>query len=99
MDKDVREAKKVSASFKKNPRARVLYQKRMFGEEKVDTELEFLVCQTVLKDGYDFLRIFQSQDIKIHLLYEAFTSLLRDVLLDICEPEGLRTSKKAIGRL
>ena len=67
----------------------------MFGEEKVDTELEFLVCQDVLKNGYDFSRIFQSQDIKIHLLYEAFTSLLRGVLLDICEGEGLRTSKKS----
>ena len=65
----------------------------MFLEEKVDTELDFLVCQNVLKNGYDFLRIFQSKDIKIHLLYEAFTSLLRDVLVDICEPAGLRNSK------
>ena len=54
------------------------------------------MCQTVLKDGYDFLRIFQSQDIKIHLLYEAFTSLLRDVLLDICEGKGLKTTTKKL---
>ena len=59
----------------------------------MDTELDFLVCQNVLKDGYHFLRIFQSKDIKIHLLYEAFYSLLKNVLVDICEPAGLRKSK------
>ena len=51
------------------------------------------MCQNVLKDGYNFLRIFQSKDIKIHLLIEAFYSHLKNVLVDICEPAGLRKSK------
>ena len=56
------------------------------------TELEFIVCKDSLKCSYDFLVIFQSKEIKIHLLYEAFKSLLRNVLYDICENEGLRTA-------
>ena len=48
---------------------------------------------SVLRDRYDFLRIFQSKDIKIHLLIEAFYSHLKNVLVDICEPAGLRKSK------
>ena len=45
MDRDVREAKKVIASFKKNPRARGIYQKKIFLEESVDTELDFSVSK------------------------------------------------------
>ena len=65
--------------------------KEKFGPEKLKTELEFIVCQDCLKSGHDFLLIFQSKEIKIHLLYEAFKTLLKNVLYDICEADGLRT--------
>ena len=65
--------------------------KKKFGPDKMKTELEFIVCKDSLKSGYDFLLIFQSKEIKIHLLYEAFKSLLKNVLFDICEPDGLKT--------
>ena len=64
----------------------------MFGTDRAQTELEFIVCQDCLKSSYDFLLIFQSKEIKIHLLYEAFKGLLRNVLYDVCESEGLRTA-------
>ena len=64
----------------------------MFGQYKAQTELEFIVCQDCLKSGHDFLLIFQSKEIKIHLLHEAFKSLLRNVLIYVCEIEGLRTT-------
>merc|ERR1712080_44572 len=75
LDKQLQQAKKMTAKFRKNPYERVVYQKEMFGAKKVHTELEFIVCRDGLKDGYDFLRIFQSKEIKIHLLYEASTVL------------------------
>ena len=65
--------------------------KEKFGQDKMKTELEFIVCKDSLKSGYDFLVIFQSKEIKIHLLYEAYKSLLKNVLFDICEPDGLKT--------
>merc|ERR1712080_55174 len=92
LDKQLQEAKKMTAKFRKNPYERVVYQKKMFGEQKVHTELEFIVCQDGLKDGYDFLRIFQSKEIKIHLLYEAFNSLIRKTLISVCEITGIRTT-------
>ena len=66
--------------------------KEKFGPDKIKTELEFIVCKDSLKSGYYFLVIFQSKEIKIHLLYEAFKGLLRNVLYDICESGGLRTA-------
>ena len=66
--------------------------KEKFGTDRAQTELEFIVCQDCLKSGHDFLLIFQSKEIKIHLLHEAFKSLLRNVLVDVCEIEGLRTA-------
>ena len=92
-DREFQESKKFAAGFKKNPKAWVLYQRRMFLEEKVDMELELVVCKHLLKEGYDFLRIFQAKEVKIHLLYEAFNNLLKDVLIEICELEGLLNSK------
>ena len=64
----------------------------MFGTDRAQTELEFIVCQDCLKSGHDFLLIFQSKEIKIHLLHEAFKSLLRNVLVNVCEIEGLWTA-------
>ena len=66
--------------------------KEKFGRDKMKTELEFIVYKDSLKSGYDFLVIFQSKEIKIHLLYEAFKGLLRNVLYDVCEREGLGTA-------
>ena len=66
--------------------------KEKFGPDKIKTELEFIVCQDSLKSGHNFLLIFQSKEIKIHLLYEAFKGLLRNVLYNVCESEGLWTA-------
>ena len=87
------DAMRLRKSFKRNPRARVEYQKKAFGDEIIDTELELVVFQNILKPGYDFLRVFQSKEVKIHLLYIAYKELLADILLEICEPQGLCNSK------
>ena len=41
--RDVREAKEIAESFKKNPQAQGIYQKKIFLEKSVDTELDFSV--------------------------------------------------------
>ena len=79
--------------FKKNPRARVEFMKQAFLDETFDTELEMMMCETLLKDGYDFLLKFQTYDVMIHLLYQTYRSLLLDVLMEIVEPAGLKYSR------
>ena len=64
----------------------------MFGEKKVQTELDFLMCQDGLKSGRNFLLIFQSKEINIHLLHKACNSLIRNALVSVCEIGGFRTA-------
>ena len=52
-----------------------------------------MMCETLLKDGYDFLLKFQTYDVMIHLLYQTYRSLLLDVLMEIVEPAGLKYSR------
>ena len=79
--------------LKGNPGARLQYQKRAFGPDIVETELELVVCVELLKRSHEFLLKFQSPGIKIHVLYPDCKELLLSVLDDICEPDGLKTSK------
>ena len=77
-----------------NPSARVEYMKKVLDDDHiVETEFKLLVSLHCLKPGYDFLRIFQSKDIKVHLLYEAYLNMLKEVLLEICDSHSLQDSK------
>ena len=59
----------------------------------VGTELQLVVSLICLKSGYDFLRIFQGKEVKIHLLYQAYRDLLFSVLVEICQPQSLKNSR------
>ena len=77
-----------------NPAGRVEFMKRILSAEHiVDTELKLVVGLRCLKAGYDFLRIFQGKEVKIHLLYQTYLDLLKEVLVEVCQPSSLKNSR------
>ena len=77
-----------------NPTARVEYMKKILSAEYiVNTELKLVVGLRCLKAGYDFLRIFQGKEVKIHFLYQAYMDLLKEVLVEVCHPSSLKNSR------
>ena len=56
-------------------------------------QIKLLIARDSLKPGYDFLRIFQSGSVKIHLVHDSMKLLLRETLLEIVEPVALKNSK------
>ena len=84
-------SQKSQSEFRGNPSARVQFLKRSFLHSKValNNELELSVARECMKPIYDFLRIFQSQEVKIHLLYEGMKEILRNILLEIVEPSSI----------
>ena len=82
-------------NWKGNPNRRREILKKSFGvpKEAILTEIELIVARDSLKLPHDFLRIFQAEDVKIHLLYDAMKELLRSTLQEIAEPAGLVNSK------
>ena len=81
---------KDSKSFKGNPNARIAYMKVAFGEDILNTEVELLVCQSLIEPGRRFLVYFQSEHVLIHRLHEAYYNLMMNVLAEICEAAGLK---------
>ena len=84
----------LEEDLKENPPGRVKYMKKALGEQSImKTEFDLMVSYCCLKPGYEFLLIFQGKSVKIHLLYAAFEKLLKEILIEICEPESLKDSK------
>ena len=55
-----------------NPTARVEFMKKALSDGNIiKTEVELLVSLNCLKSGFDFLKIFQGKEVKVHMLYEA----------------------------
>ena len=85
--------------FLKDPAGRVKFLKTKFVDPGIDsvealqTEIELLVAADTTKPGYEFLKIFQSPDVKIHLLYNGYQELLKSAMLQIVHPASLRNSR------
>ena len=91
LEDDLEEEDNSDEDFRGNPAARVQYMKRILDDDHiVGTELQLVVSLSCLKSGYDFLRIVQGKEVKIHLLYQAYRDLLFSVL---CQPQSLKNSR------
>ena len=96
VSEDTEEDEDENGDLRGNPRGRVNYMKRVLSTQKIlSTEFHLLLSYCCLKPGHKFLLIFQGKSVKIHLLYDAFEKLLKEVLLEICEPVSLKDSRGA----
>ena len=94
-DEHTNKKKNKKDNFQRDPAKRVEYLKKVFldNDVSIEIELQLILARSCMKEGYDFLKIFQSQEVKIHLLYDAYYNLLRNILLEICAPSSLKNSK------
>ena len=92
IESDVDEDTRISQNLK-GSRVEKMQMWLLDPTEAIFIETNLLVAKDCLKNSYDFLRIFQSGSVKIHILYSGMKDLLRQTLLEIVEPSALMNSK------
>ena len=90
-----KDREKEGGNWKGNPSRRLDILRKSFLDPNVAfiKEVQLNIARESMKLSFDFLRIFQSGEVKIHLLFDSMKELVRTNLHEIVEPAALKNSK------